>query len=52
MVVQLTSGPCVALEISDCTNPECSQENFRQLAGPTDPVSVKSNFTTIETSFL
>lgn len=38
MVVQLTSGPCVALEVMDINDPECSQANFRKLAGPTDPV--------------
>lgn len=37
MVVQLTSGPLLAMEVTDINNPECSQENFRKLAGPTDP---------------
>lgn len=38
MVAQLTSGPMLALAVLDINNPECSQGNFRNLAGPTDPV--------------
>lgn len=40
MVVQFTSGPVLAMEVMDVNNPECSQENFRKLAGPADPVSI------------
>lgn len=40
MVVQLTSGPLLAIELIDTNNPACTQETFRKLAGPADPVCI------------
>lgn len=39
MVAQLTTGPCIAMEIQ-AQNPEVnSYSAFRDLCGPADPVS-------------
>ena len=38
MVSQLTSGPCIALEVRDTTG-DITPQSFRQFVGPIDPVS-------------
>lgn len=39
MVTQLSSGPCIAMEITTSDFNEETRQQFRTFVGPADPVS-------------
>ena len=43
MVTELTSGPCLVLEVTGAEGAPAVAPAFRELAGPADPVSVMGN---------